>query len=544
MATHSQGTVQVQELLGILRRRKWLLILPAAVGLSLGIMFATMAPRKYVVKTTLELRETNLPIAGRGADARSIYRDVASAIDQIRSMERVRSVVEKLEWRDFAVLDQQDRYEYLLRVLKNITVNTSVPQNSTSSFVFMLYRDSDPVRAEQFLNALRETYVREKVEWVRESARKARDTLQNSVEEAARILTEKSNLSKELKTQYGLSPTQQAPGAGRERTEDPVVLQYYTQRDALLASETRLRDLERNVELLEERLAQAPKMVSQTTKVDGTDFALRLSQIQTDIDANRVLQAGMTPKNRRWQRLQREIEQLETQRDELVDKQTRPQLETLEIPNPLRTVLQGQIEDKKYEIELERGRKEMLTTQVASLSTRSAELNEIYRQLQELDGEVRRANDALDAASQAYFDQRRFVEVITQPEFNPFEVNEYAQAPRRPTEPSVPLIVMLWLAMGLGAGAALSLLLEYGRGAYRGASDVARALSLPVLGTVNRIVTSNEGRRIRARQALVGTATTLLVVTILWVTWAYANRPSLLGSQLTQFIDDVRNDFR
>ena len=31
---------------------------------------------------------------------------------------------------------------------------------------------------------------------------------------------------------------------------------------------------------------------------------------------------------------------------------------------------------------------------------------------------------------------------------------------------------------------------------------------------------------------------------IVWVTWAYESSPSLLGSELTRFIDDLRMQFR
>lgn len=545
MAPQAQGFTQLQELLAILRKRAWQVLLPAAVVLSLGIMVATFAPRKYSVQTVLELRETTLPIGGQGADVTTIQRDVGSAPNQIRSMERVRKVIERLEWRDYTSLKPAEQYEYLQRVIDNLGVATQGnPQRGGSSYVFISYTDTDPLRAEQFANTLRDFYVSEKVEWVRSSARKARDTLQDTSHEAEKLYREKERLAAEIKKEHGLSPTQQAPGGGRERTEDPTVAQYYQTQQNLGQVDGELAIARARLDALRERLDVEPREVEQQLEGGGLDYAAQLQAIEEQIGAQRLLQDGVTPLHSRYKTAQKQIDALERQKQALQKRQTLPSRQIATMPNPARQTLAGQIADLQSQIAANVALRANLTADLKGLEGEVAELQEIYRELSELDGEVRRTLDAYDVAYQAFRRQSDFVTLITQPEFSPFEVVEIAQAPKTPTSPNVPFLIGASLVLGLGLGLAIALAAEFGRNAYRGTSDVTRALAVPVLGTVNRIVTRGESRRLRLRRAVVGTSTLLIVGAILWVTWAYAKKPSMLGTDLTQLIDDVRAGFR
>ena len=140
-----------------------------------------------------------------------------------------------------------------------------------------------------------------------------------------------------------------------------------------------------------------------------------------------------------------------------------------------------------------------------------------------------------------YDGQRSFVELINQPHANPFIVSEEAAAPTEHTSPNELLVWSIGLFLGLAIGLLIAILGEFGHNGYRSVGDIGRSLAVPVLGVVNGIVTREEARRMAARKLMVTASTLVLVVAIVWVTWAYENSPSLLGSELTRFIDDLRN---
>ena len=58
MAVQFESQGQLQEFLGILRKRSWQVILPAAFVIAIGVAFAVIVPKKYAVSTQLELRAT------------------------------------------------------------------------------------------------------------------------------------------------------------------------------------------------------------------------------------------------------------------------------------------------------------------------------------------------------------------------------------------------------------------------------------------------------------------------------------------------------
>jgi hypothetical protein len=149
-----------------------------------------------------------------------------------------------------------------------------------------------------------------------------------------------------------------------------------------------------------------------------------------------------------------------------------------------------------------------------------------------------------DDISRRFKNSQSFVELIDQPHANPFIVSEEAIAPRRHTSPNEALILIIGLALGLGLGLGLAVLAEFGNAGFRGITDITRAMAVPVLGVVNAIVTRDEARKRGARQMTVAASTLILVVAVLWVTWAYENSPRLLGSELTRFIDDLKSNLR
>jgi len=140
--------------------------------------------------------------------------------------------------------------------------------------------------------------------------------------------------------------------------------------------------------------------------------------------------------------------------------------------------------------------------------------------------------------------QQTFVERLDGPDANPFEVMELAEASDVPDAPNVPVLIAFAGIVGLGLGLGSAFASEYMRNGYRNVSELTRALAVPVLGAVNSIVTRAESRRRMARRLAVGTSSLLMIGAILWVTWAYKNKPLMLGPQVTQLIEDLREQFR
>src|SRR5690606_17575781 len=104
-----------QEFLGLIARRKWQVILPLAVVLALGIFFAVVVPKKFVVKTQVELRPVGVSVSPKEA---------ANAQFQIKSRERIKKVTQELQNREYLSLTPAEQDDWLEATQKAVKVTT------------------------------------------------------------------------------------------------------------------------------------------------------------------------------------------------------------------------------------------------------------------------------------------------------------------------------------------------------------------------------------------------------------------------------------
>jgi len=242
MAVQIDPPGQVQEFVDILKRRKWQILLPAAVFLSLGIAIGVIIPKKYLVTTQVELREIFLGEGAAKAAAAQAEGIAESAPQQILSPKRITEVLETLKWPEYLTLSKTEQAEYRSGVREDTSV--TVPRKGTkdvgSSFVTIEYRDVDKERAQQLLKSLRETWITQVVERERTRYNVEYSNLLERQSELDKEYRKLKREQQELLTEHDISPTQPAPGQNQQRIEDPTVVHAVRritppERDAMVA---------------------------------------------------------------------------------------------------------------------------------------------------------------------------------------------------------------------------------------------------------------------------------------------------------------------
>jgi uncharacterized protein involved in exopolysaccharide biosynthesis len=541
---HARTQSQIEEVLSLVKRRVWQVLTPAVLTAAVGVMLATLLPRKYSTMTRLELVDVSMPLQQAGVENPGFREEVFAAPYQIRSFERVRRVLESLEWEEFEELPPDGRFRYIQRVLRDLRVNPVEVPKTGALFLDIQYSDVDPNRTAQLLNELRDVYVTEKLASVRAQAERLRDELQAGVADDEEIYQQALASYEELQRRHGISPTQQAPGGGRQRTEDPVFERLTRAQQDLLQARTGLAAARGERTKLIEQLEAAPLKVPAADQLERVDIEKELLEIDRAIDAQRALQEGVFPPHSRWKRAQKAIERLEEEKRQLLDRAQEPPPEVRMVPNPDRDDLQARLDATEVQIAGLDGRIAELNANSAALQTQADERSEVYRRLRNSEFQVQLAMDALEITKKEFDRQRKLAEILLQPEFTPFEVTQYAFPPSSPSSPNVPVVIGGATFVGLALGLVFALLAEFGRNGFRGPADIGNTLPVPVLGVVNEIVTTGQQRARTARRALVGTTTLALAAAVLWVTWAYVRQPTLLGPDLVGLLDDMRESFR
>lgn len=544
MAVQVETQGQLQDLLELLRRRAWLVILPAMFVITLGSSFAVLVPKKYVVRTQVELRETILDsiFGGRGTVPVST-REAANAAWQIRSLQRIKGVLKELEWPDYLALDRMGRHEYERKIQENIKVRVPKRKGGVgSTYVTIEFMDPNPTRAEHFLNELRDAWIDDVVQRDRNALQKKKNT---EGEEKARLETQfrAQNMARsELMSKNGISPIEHV--AGGLQADDPVMANLNNIRIRLQEVRGLLKTNKADHDWTGERLRDAPPKISKEIIVAGESYETELSELERKIEERKQERDRYRPTYHKYVKLDNTIAGLQREKDELRQKQraSTTQLETID--NPKLPLLREALTRIQGEGKLLKVEEADLVQNEERYDQKVKELHEVYRDLKDLNLTIGILEEQLTRVTEAYDQTKKHVQMISGPEGSPFMTTEEVVPPRKPSEPNPWLIVAFSVFAGIGLGVGLAFLSEYSSSSFRSVHDISRVMVVPVLGAINTIMTSTQQRRRRAQKFVVGFSSFVLIGAVVFVTWAWSFNPDLLTQEMREVIEQVRAQFR
>ncbi len=546
MAVQIEPPGQLQEFLGILKKRKWQVLLPTLFFLSLGVGFAVIVPKKFLVETQIELRALHISNGGNIASVKERTAGVAqNAPQQIKSMHRITEVIESLKWTDYLPLDRQEKAEYRTRIRDNIKVE--VPKKGKdvgSSFVTIEYRDVNRDRAQAFLKALRKAWIEQVVERDRTRIDVEYTNLLNRKGELEKEWYKESELRSQLRIAHEISPTQPTPGKNERRSEDPVISRYVRSSDRLDEVEMDLKVASASLKLRREQLADTePEIPRDIEVVHGVDFAKEIEEL---LDTRAALEAqldGIKPAHSRFRSVQAKLRDLDERIRDLEGQQTESEINQDFAPNPYYTTLVrevAQLEAKVVELETER---ETLREVLALNRGDRNRLAEAYREDSEHSTRIDILTVTLEELEIQLQESKQLRDVIYGPTGNPFQIIQEVEPPADPSEPDPVLIIVFSIVLGLAVGLGSAIVGEFSKNCFRNTSDLSRVLVVPILGVISPIVTRAQRRRRGFQRFVVGVASLAMIGIVVFVTWAWAYEPNLLGDSVLDSIEGLRSMF-
>jgi polysaccharide biosynthesis transport protein len=538
---------QLQEFLQVLRKRRWQVLLPLSAVLTLGVCFAVLVPRKYIVTTQVELRENLFDSGDRQkVSASTSLREAENAPYQIKALARIKNVVGQLKgWTDYMSMSPQDQHLYLLALQDDIEVTMPRKLKSQgSTFVSISFRHTDPSRAFEFLRGLRTAWIEQEVDRDRTRISAEYQGLLRQEDDLKKAVAQEESDFAQLRADYNISPTQPSPSANQVRTEDPVFARLNDHENELAEQLIRMSSNEATVAGLRDQLVGVPKETSERDVVGGVDLSKELTGLNAELLQMRADLAGYGRQHSQYRVLRAQIDAKQDEIDEVSKRGSRGEVLEAWTPNEEYVLLDSALKAALLEGQAIAATINELQSTLGREREEAEERQDVYREVRQKTAEIARIVTALDELGVRIQYKKQVMDIMNGPAGNPFQITQEVVEPREATEPDPWLIVSISMILGLTLGLGSALMSEYSRSCFRGAGDISRVMIVPVLGVVNQIRTRGAVRRTRVRRALVGTSSFMILGAFVFVTYAWGWRPDLLNDELLTSIEEFRGWFR
>lgn len=540
MPIEVESASQVEEFSRVLRKRAWWILVPLVLFASLGTTYGVLVPKKYVSRTRVMVR----PVFGRDGKPMRGQASGKVAAHLIRSRPRVQAAIQELKW-EWQFLTRMEQEDLKDHILDDLTVKTpSMGLGVAEQIVEISYANTDRQKAFELVKLISERWQKGVLDSYRTARQDGFNMLQEQRARMDQRLDEIGLEVAELMKLHGIPPWNTAlPGA-----EQPLAPEF----EDLVGYRERAQELEleimngtRALESKQNRYDRQADREPQTTAIAGTTHAEEIAKIEEEIAKLKLkfVIAGWKPAHSKWALYQAQLRAHEVEKLALEDSQTLVEVSQTLVLNKQKLKLGQEIEEELLALEAMQAELASLQALISNTEYKAKELVDVYQALANLNNERDRTNENLIELENRVNTEKSEIRELMSAAGDPFTVLEDPGLPTRPTEPDPLLIVLFSIVAGLALGLGLAVVREYGRNCFRNVNDITRIMVVPVLGTVNAIVTASQRRRVLVVRALIGGATLVVVLTLGYITWAWSGHQELLSDGMRDNIERFRRSF-
>jgi polysaccharide chain length determinant protein (PEP-CTERM system associated) len=512
------------EYLKILRRRKWLLILPVIAVTTAVAYVVYRLPDVYESETLIVVRPSNLPTSVvTGVSEDSMTRQLTSINQVVTSRSSLEPLVKKFDL--YRV--ERSRGEPMETVIdtmrENIRVAVNTSRNDITNGFNIAYRYRDPKLAQAITAELATKYVDAQtsetitsnvaaVNFINQQVAQAQEALAaldkqrvefmsanvgklpNEVQSLLNQLTGLREEQKSLMTETGRLQDRRAAAANQL-----AVLQQQNEADIGNVAET----------LTDPKTTLAwSNLVSRKAQLDGE--LTRISQEYTPKHPDVIA------KKEEVQRVKEEMDQMVAEwKDKIKEKKAKLEGK----PSSQLSAVQNEIKLIDGEIKRQQALLVQNETNIATLVTRINNVPGVEVQLSAIERDYETKKGALD---QLLIQQQKITlnkEAATQQQGEGIQVVDPANLPSKPVAPKRLMLSSVGLAVGLALGILLIAIFEGPRLlTIQNADDARHYTGLPVLLSVPELLTPQEARAVPRRRRLLlaaGVVATLVSIPML-----------------------------
>jgi polysaccharide chain length determinant protein (PEP-CTERM system associated) len=477
------------DILQIINRRKWSLILPFCMIVIIAVLVAFLLPSVYRSSATLLIENQEIPAEFVTATVTSYAEQRIQRINQrIMSFDKLHEIIDKFN----LYADQKDKWttDEMIEKMKDdiqlVPVSAEIMDRktgrpSTATIAFRIsYNGKNPATVQRVANTLTSFFLKEDLRV------RTRQTA-----EASSFFEEEAN---KLKTRLLEFDTKTAQFKKQHINELPEVFQVNLQglnnlENSIDRANEQLRSLKEREGYLQTQLAAIP------IKTEGVEDK-RLEELKSQLIYLNNRYSDQYPDVVKTKAEIAELETIVNKTDNRVNgKKDAPK-------NPAYITLASQLASTRSEIQSVKNQIVTLNEQKQIYKQRIAATPGVEETYNQLMFERRSLQAKYDDLMQKFMETQVAHGLEEEQKGERFTLIEPARLPVKPVKPNRLAIVLIGFVLGIGAGVGLASLREFSDQSVRDARSLSAATGFPVLAGIPEIVTAGDRRRRRIRKIL------------------------------------------
>jgi len=470
----------VQDYLNILKRRWWMIAIPAIIFPIVGYLVTFLVQPQYVSQTLVLVEQQKVPESYvKAVVTEDLSGRLASMKEQILSRSRLQPIIERFNLFANGKLSMDDRIDLTRKNIGITPIQSEIARTNGLPGFFISFKANDPRTAQLVCGEIQSLFVSENLSDRAASAAGTTEFLKSQLADAKAKLDEQdARLAKFQQTYMGKLP-------GAESSNINMLTTLNTQLDAATQA---LARMEQDKSYAESILSmQQAQQVQQTQTTEHGAAApqaeqLELQQLQVQLAD---LKARYTDDYPDVVSTQRKVNELERK---IAQAPTTPVAPASSVPKPTDSLsvqqMRAQIRAMDLGIAQKKRDQAEVQAQLRTYQDRVASSPAVEEEYKSITRDNQTAQAFYDDLLNKLNQSKMATDLERRQQGEQFRVMDEPNLPESPSSPKRSAFVMGGLLIGLALGLAFVALLEYMDTAIRSERDIWAFTKLPTLGVI------------------------------------------------------------
>ena len=477
-------TLNVEDYVAILKRRWWVITIPAVLCPIIGYAITFSITPQYVSQTLVLIQQQQVPtdfvksVVEENLDSR-----LASMREQILSRALIQPIIEKYNLYGNTKATMDDRIDLVRADIGIKPIHSDVAQSQGLPGFFISFKASDAHTAQQVCDEVTGLFVKQNLQTRTAAVEDTTNFMLSELADAKRTLDDQDAKMAEFQRKYaGMLPT--------DETNNVSILGTL---DTQLQADTQAIDqMEANKSTLEALLAQQAQSQPAPTGVATVAQTPQAQQVELDKllaqedDLSSHYQADYPD----LRAVRRKIADLRKQMAAPAAAAPAPTTNAAAVPPPNRPEpanvqqMRAQLRGLNQAIDAKRKEQERIQGEVRNYQARVESVPQVELEYKELTRDNQTAHTNYDTLLGNIEKSKMATDLEKRQQGEQFKIMDAANLPDSPTYPKKTTFAGGGLAAGIGMGLLITALIEYKDTALRSERDIWAFTQLPTLAVI------------------------------------------------------------